>query len=69
MSDCFEEVPTDGWHRLNTGDGAKGPRLYDWAYLPFRGTSDRWQKGLLIRRRMGDGELTYYRPAPRKALP
>src|SRR5204863_5991757 len=23
-------VPADAWHRLSCGDGAKGPRLYDW---------------------------------------
>lgn len=60
VSDWVEEVLTDGWHRLSAGDGTKGPRLYDWAYLPFRGAPERWQKGLLIRRRMGDGELTFY---------
>ena len=32
-----EEVPADAWHRLSAGDGAKGPRLYDWAYLPYGG--------------------------------
>src|SRR5262245_20949404 len=25
------EVPADGWQRLSCGDGAKGPRWYDWA--------------------------------------
>ena len=25
------------WQRLSAGDGAKGPRLYDWAYLPYGG--------------------------------
>lgn len=36
VSDWIEEVPADGWHRLSAGDGAKGPRFYDWARLPFR---------------------------------
>ncbi len=44
------KVPPDGWHRLSAGDGAKGPRLYDWAYLPFRGAAPGWRMGLLIRR-------------------
>ena len=30
-------VPPEGWQRLSAGEGAKGPRLYDWAYLPYRG--------------------------------
>lgn len=60
VSDWAEAVPADGWHRLSAGDGAKGPRLYDWADLPFRGAPEGWRKGLLIRRRLGDGELTFY---------
>ena len=60
VSDWVEEVPADGWHRLSAGAGSKGPRLYDWAYLPFRGAPEGWRKGLLIRRRLGDGELTFY---------
>ena len=35
VEDWLEEVPADGWQRLSAGDGAKGPRLYDWAYLPY----------------------------------
>src|SRR5262249_25473552 len=27
------EVPAGAWRRLSCGDGAKGPRLYDWALL------------------------------------
>jgi SRSO17 transposase len=27
------EVPAGAWHRLSCGEGAKGPRLYDWALL------------------------------------
>jgi SRSO17 transposase len=23
-------LPADGWQRLSAGDGAKGPRTYDW---------------------------------------
>jgi SRSO17 transposase len=45
------EVPANGWHRLSCGDGAKGPREYDWAVLrtnsPAPGTYARW---LLTRR-------------------
>ncbi len=60
VSDWVAEVPANGWHRLSAGDGAKGPRLYDWARLPFRGAPQGWSKALLIRRRLGDGELTFY---------
>ena len=59
MSDWVEEVPGDGWHRLSAGAGSKGPRLYDWAHLPYRGAPEGWDKGLLIRRRLADGDLTF----------
>jgi SRSO17 transposase len=56
-----EQLPTQGWRRLSAGDGAKGPRTYDWARVallrpgwPGRGF---W---LLVRRRLSDGELAYY---------
>lgn len=49
------EVPADAWHRLSCGDGAKGPRWYDWAVLrtncPDPETYARW---LLIRRSVTD---------------
>lgn len=60
VRDWVEEVPADGWRRLSAGNGSKGPRLYDWASLPFRGAPEGWQKSLLIRRRLVDGELTFY---------
>ena len=28
------KVPPEGWRRLSAGEGAKGPRFYDWAYRP-----------------------------------
>src|SRR5947199_173407 len=37
------------------GDGAKGPRLYDWAYTPCRGGAPAgWEKGLLVRRKLDE---------------
>src|ERR671921_1006145 len=33
------KVPPEGWYRRSAGDGAKGPRLYDWAYLPHGGAA------------------------------
>ena len=57
------------WVRLSAGDGTKGPRLYDWAYLEladleadeFNPTlTGTWTRGLLIRRSLTDGELAYF---------
>jgi SRSO17 transposase len=54
-------LPAGAWRRLSAGDGAKGPRVYDWARValvrpgwPGRGF---W---LLVRRRLSDGELAFY---------
>lgn len=55
-------VPADGWHRLSAGDGAKGPRLYDWARVTIRPLSDPGRGyWLLIRRSLSDPtDLAYY---------
>jgi SRSO17 transposase len=56
------KVPPEGWHRLSAGEGSKGPRLYDWAYLPYRGGAPAgWEKGLLVRRKLDEpDELAFY---------
>ena len=62
MADWLEDVPGRAWKRLSAGDGAKGPRLYDWAWLPYRSDTARgWKKGLLIRRQIArPDEFTFY---------
>jgi SRSO17 transposase len=56
------EIPASNWQRLSAGDGAKGPRLYDWAYLPYGAdAAPGWEKGLLIRRSIAQpDELAFY---------
>ena len=55
-------VPPEGWQRLSAGEGAKGPRLHDWAYTPYRGGAPAgWEKGLLVRRKLDEpDELAFY---------
>src|SRR5215212_6445227 len=61
VEDWLAKIPPDGWRGLSAGDGAKGPRLYDWAYLPHRGAAPGWRMGLLIRRSAAEpGDLTCY---------
>src|SRR6266536_537477 len=51
------------WNRYSAGDGAKGPREYDWAWVAITPPADE-QAGhhaLLIRRSRSDGELAFYR--------
>ena len=38
-------MPGRAWKRLSAGDGAKGPRLYDWAWLPFGPTRPGLEEG------------------------
>jgi SRSO17 transposase len=75
-------LPARSWQRMPAGDGAKGPRLYDWAWittadpaLPADGQGANW---LLVRRslrpgRDGKPEYALYRahaprPVPLHAL-
>ena len=62
VADWLEDVPGNGWQRLSAGNGAKGPRLYDWAWLPYGSDAESgWQKGLLIRRKLAHPEaFTFY---------
>jgi SRSO17 transposase len=51
------------WNRYSAGAGAKGPRDYDWAWVAITPPDDE-QTGhhwLLVRRRVSDGELAFYR--------
>ena len=51
-------VEEPGWVRRSAGDGAKGPRVYDWAWVEIRPLKEPW---LLVRRSIAKpGELAYY---------
>ena len=61
-------APSD-WKRLSAGDGAKGPRLYDWAYVELADIDASaydasrlglWTRGLLIRRTIADQDLAFF---------
>jgi SRSO17 transposase len=63
------DLPPSAWRRLSAGEGTKGPRLHDWAYLELAhleaddyvsGFEGLWTRGLLIRRHIADGELAYF---------
>jgi SRSO17 transposase len=55
-------LPEDGWTRLSAGDGAKGPRWYDWRWLPLTAPLEPgWHRWLLVRRSLSaPTELTAY---------
>lgn len=67
IDQLIDEAPDDAWQTLSCGDGAKGPRVYDWAaaklpanivFDPDPPTHHRW---VMARRSVSDpGEMAYY---------
>jgi SRSO17 transposase len=64
-----QALPASAWARLSAGEGTKGPRLHDWAYLELAdleaaeyddNRTGLWTRGLLIRRSLADGELAFF---------
>jgi SRSO17 transposase len=64
-----QTLPKNTWRRLSAGEGTKGPRLHDWAYLELADLdavqynsvlTGEWTRGLLIRRNIADGELAFF---------
>ena len=62
-------LPSEAWTRLSAGDGTRGPRLYDWAYVALadleaeeynEDLTGLWTRGLLIRRTLSDGDLAFF---------
>jgi SRSO17 transposase len=48
-------LPAKGWTRLSAGDGAKGPRGYDWRWLPLADPlQPGWRRWLLVRRSLSE---------------
>jgi SRSO17 transposase len=62
-------LPKKTWRRLPSGEGTKGPRRHDWAYLELADLeaseynddlAGEWTRGLLIRRNIADGSLAFF---------
>ncbi len=51
------------WNRYSAGDGAKGARVYDWAWVAITPPEDETlgHHAVLVRRNLSDGELVFYR--------
>jgi SRSO17 transposase len=56
-------LPAKAWDRYSAGDGAKGAREHDWAWVAITPPEDETggHHWLLVRRSLTDGELAYYR--------
>jgi SRSO17 transposase len=64
-----QTLPKNAWRRLSAGEGTKGPRLNDWAYLELAdldageycsSLTGEWTRGLLIRRTIAGGDLAFF---------
>jgi SRSO17 transposase len=61
----LRHVPARAWQWVSCGQGAKGHRLYDWAFIRLDPCPDRGdqpgQHWLMVRRHHKTGELAFYR--------
>jgi SRSO17 transposase len=70
LRDVVQDVASESWTRLSAGDGAKGPRVYDWAWGRIRESAVQpgWLEWWVARRSLSDPtDLAYYlacAPAP-----
>lgn len=62
VSSIVKKAPTEGWERLSAGNGAKGPRTYDWLRLELsEPLIDGWSRWLLLRRSISEpSDITAY---------
>jgi SRSO17 transposase len=62
VKDMIGVIRPGAWQRMSCGDGAHGPRVYDWAWTPIRTTFAHERRGwVLARRSISTGEIAYYR--------
>jgi len=57
IENYVERLPPNAWQRRACGIGSKGHRIYDWTLVASAEPDLRF----LIRRRLNDGELAFYR--------
>nr|WP_096336186.1 IS701 family transposase [Pseudofrankia asymbiotica] len=65
--DLAVTLPEPAWTWISAGPGAKGQRLYDWAFIATSDQDLPGQHYLMIRRNIHTGEYAFYRahsPAP-----
>jgi SRSO17 transposase len=61
VDQLIAKMRAGAWRRMSCGDGAHGPRVYDWVSVPIRATFEHGRRGwVLARRNITTGELAYY---------
>ncbi len=62
VKDMIGRIRPGAWRRMSCGDGAHGPRIYDWAWTPIRAEFGDNRRGwVLARRSIATGEIAFYR--------
>lgn len=68
-AEITRNLPKSAWRRLSSGEGTKGPRLHDWAYLELADLDGseyndsligKWTRGMLVRRHIANGDLAFF---------
>ena len=56
VASILRDLPDNGWFEASCGDGAKGPRLYDWQAFEIEpwGRPRGWKRVMLVRRSKTD---------------
>jgi SRSO17 transposase len=61
VDELIARLRAGAWRRMSCGDGAHGPRVYDWASVPIRRAFAPGRRGwVLARRSINTGEIAYY---------
>ncbi len=63
IRDVVAQVASDAWVQLSAGDGAKGPRVYEWSWGMIRESAfqEGWLEWWLARRSLSDPtDIAYY---------
>lgn len=71
VSEHLARLPADAWQRLSCGSGAKGERLYDWAFAAWPNPEDEhFERGWLTRRSLTDpAEVVHDFTHARRGMP
>jgi SRSO17 transposase len=55
VEEVLDLIEPNAWQRLSAGEGAKGPRLYDWVLIELaESTPEEWPRQFLFRRSLED---------------
>jgi SRSO17 transposase len=61
VDEVVAKLPASVWQQLSAGAGAKGQRLYEWAWITLPVSERSGCRWVLVRRSRSTGELAFYR--------